>query len=84
MDLKPVVSGHIAAVGYDVEKQRLEVIFQNGARYEYFGVPPEIHEEMMDAPSIGQYHAFQIRGKFTHGKVEDTPADQDSSDAPGV
>lgn len=50
-----VASSSLAEVGFDAENQVLEVVFRNGAIYQYEGVPAEIHAGLMAAPSQGQF-----------------------------
>lgn len=62
MDLKPVISSNIQAVGYDPESQTLHVQFKGGSTYAFAGVPPEHHSGLLDAESAGQYFHKHIRG----------------------
>lgn len=71
MDLIPMQSRHIAGVGYDPETQDLVVAFYTGSRYVYRGVPNDVYAALMDAPSTGNYHAMNIRGKYQYEKVTD-------------
>lgn len=61
--LKPVVSSNIASVGFDKEKNRLCIQFQNGKCYEYTGVPQEIYVDLMTAESHGKVFNKLIRNK---------------------
>jgi hypothetical protein len=62
MDLLPVQSSNIAAVGYDAVQNILYVQFKGkDTVYEYHGVPLETYEAMMNAESIGSYYAKNIR-----------------------
>jgi hypothetical protein len=70
-DLHPVESKHIAAVGYDANTRTLTVRFKSGGTYTYHDVPEQLYEEMLDAPSIGQFHSLQIRGRFEHNRLDD-------------
>lgn len=54
----------IAAVGYDDEKQKLTVQFNNGAIYSYGGVPQSEYNAMMSAQSVGSYFAHNIKNVF--------------------
>jgi len=47
----------------------LEVLFTNGSTYQYFDVPPQIHAELMQASSIGQYLNANIKGNFRYARV---------------
>jgi len=53
MERKPVTSSNLAEVGYD--GGTLEVAFTNGSVYQYYGVPPQVYEGLMTAPSHGKY-----------------------------
>ena len=50
-----VASSNIASIGYDAPSQTLEVEFQSGAIYQYYGVPENIHQQLMQAGSKGQF-----------------------------
>lgn len=64
MERVPVASSNIAAIGYDLDTQILEVEFTNGDVYQYMGVPSEIHEAFMASDS---------KGKFRHAYIRDYP-----------
>ena len=64
MRRKPIDSSAIASVGYDADKEELEVEFTSGNVYRYFGVPQEIYEDLLQAPSKGQYFGSFIRGQY--------------------
>lgn len=64
MDRTPVISSNVKSVGYDPAAQLLEVEFMNGGVYQYKGVPPEAHQELMEAGSIGSHLASNIKGLF--------------------
>ncbi len=53
--LQPVESSMIHAVGYDPERQLLEVAFNSGRVYCYEGVPPDVYEDLMAAESKGRF-----------------------------
>ena len=63
---KPVTSSNIASVGYDAEKQILEIEFHHGAIYQYFDVPKEIYEGLMSAGSIASYFHHNIRENYKY------------------
>ena len=56
-------------VGYDPGAKILEVVFNSGDRYRYFGVPPEEYEALMNAESIGQYMHKHIIGHYEYERV---------------
>lgn len=61
MLLVPVASTDIAAAGYDPQSGELQVQFTTGRIYSYTGVPPEIYEGFLVAPSKGSFFAQVFR-----------------------
>jgi KTSC domain len=64
-----VQSSNIRAVGHDPQTLTLEIEFQNGNVYQYFDVPRAIHEELMKAPSHGEFVNRHIKGSYRYAKV---------------
>jgi hypothetical protein len=50
MEYFAVSSSTIQSVGYDAETMTLAVGFVNGTEYHYYGVPPEVVEQLRMAP----------------------------------
>lgn len=69
MNRQPVTSSNIASIGYDADSQTLEIEFLNGGVYQYFDVPQNTHNELMNASSHGQYLAQYIKGVYRYSKV---------------
>lgn len=61
MDREPVESEALRSVGYDPRARILEIEFSDGDVYRYFDVPPELHLDLMRAPSHGAFFARRIR-----------------------
>lgn len=57
MDLIPVESSNIRAVGYDAERKLLRVVFRDGVVYEGDDVSQELHAAFMAASSKGRFAA---------------------------
>ncbi len=55
MNLTTVESSMIYAVGYDEDSQKLVVVFNSGKTYEYYDVPLEEYEGLMESGSKGRY-----------------------------
>jgi hypothetical protein len=56
MQMVPVKSTSIAAIGYDAHRRWLEIEFRkSGKVYRYFEVPAEEHAAFMEAESKGNY-----------------------------
>jgi hypothetical protein len=85
MNRETVESSQLKSVGYDAEKQILEIEFKGkgeaiGGVYQYLDVPQHIHRELMAAESIGRYFGPNVRGKFQFKKLEpEKPAEVKAS-----
>jgi hypothetical protein len=55
MEMIPVQSSNLSAVGYDGNNQILRISFNNGSLYEYTGVPESIYTGLLAASSKGSY-----------------------------
>lgn len=70
MDLTPVESSLIAAIGYSDEKKELHVEFKKGGLYAYQGVPHAVFTAMMEAVSVGNFFLRNVKGQYSYVKVE--------------
>ena len=72
IQMSPVKSSNVEAVGYDAARSVLHVRFRGGAHYSYDGVPPDLHAELhgngKPDHSIGKFVHENIKGKFPHRK----------------
>lgn len=66
---QPVESSNLKSVGFDAERQVLEVEFLNGAIYQYDGVPPSVHTQLMSASSHGSYFSANIQNVYPYRRV---------------
>ncbi len=73
MEIKPVQSRHVAGVGYDPATQTLQIAFNTGSQYRYKNVPQETYDQMLEAESVGNFHALQIRNRFPFERVTEDP-----------
>ena len=55
MEMIPVESSNLKAVGYDIDESILVIEFDSGAAYEYYDVPQYVYDELMAADSKGKY-----------------------------
>lgn len=69
MKRESVSSSNVAEVGYDGASRTLEVLFHNGATYQYFDVPPQIFDELLRSSSVGQYLNSNVKGYFRYARV---------------
>ena len=47
MQRQSVLSSDIASIGYDLEKQTLEIEFHSGSTYQYANVPSAVYNGLM-------------------------------------
>jgi len=56
----------LRAFAYDDGREILQLEFLSRAIYHYYGVPAEVHEALLGAPSKGSYFNRVIRGRFPY------------------
>ncbi|MCK9399180.1 MAG: KTSC domain-containing protein [Bacteroidales bacterium] len=69
MKRESVSSSNLASVGYDADKKILEIEFNHGGVYQYFDVPKEVYDELMNADSLGSYFYHNIRDDYKYIKL---------------
>ena len=69
INMKPVKSSNIKAVGYDELKMILRVQFYSGGTYEYKDVPRKIWMDFITSKSLGKYFYKKIRDKYKTTKI---------------
>ena len=70
MKRRSVESSNLKSVGYDEFLLVLEIEFKSGAVYRYYGVPAEVHDELINAESVGKYFNANVKSKYNFLKVE--------------
>lgn len=69
MNMTPVNSTNLAAIGYDPGSRTLRVEFRTGGTYDYFDVPQTEYDGLRNASSHGEYLARSIKGKYRYARV---------------
>ncbi|UWU75568.1 KTSC domain-containing protein [Bradyrhizobium huanghuaihaiense] len=69
MRREPVTSSNVAEIGYDADSRILEVVFKTGSVYQYFEVPRQIYEALMQASSIGGFINSNVKGQYRYARV---------------
>ena len=64
-----VDSTAIHEIDYDPERAKLSVLFMNGARYVYVGVPGEVHRSFVEADSKGRFFQCEIRDRYPFNRL---------------
>lgn len=74
MQLTPVRSGNVVAVGYDAGAQRMRISFKSGT-YDYLSVPDEIWAALQnvisDGGSIGAFVSSRVVRNFNYVRVHE-------------
>jgi hypothetical protein len=65
LEMIPVVSSNVDAVGYDEGACALHIRFRDGDTYVYQNVPRDVFDELMAADSKGKYVSRIIRPAYT-------------------
>ncbi len=69
MILQTVTSTAIHAIGYDIDRRAMEIIFTGGGIYLYQNVPLWLFKEFMHSDSKGTFFLTKIRGHFPHHRL---------------
>ena len=70
IEMLPACSAMAAQVGYDPDREILQIEFNNGAVYQYSEVEPEIWEDLQSTDSIGSFYNHEIKGYYPSLKIE--------------
>ncbi len=68
LDMIYVDSSNVEAIGYEDSAMELYVQFVGGALYVYHGVPREVYDDLMAAPSKGSFLNRIIKGVYQFTK----------------
>jgi hypothetical protein len=64
MDMIPVISSAIKAIGYDSHQRWMKIQFAQGDTYDFCNVPEYIFNGLLNARSKGGYYNDHIRDKY--------------------
>ena len=69
VEMIPVTSSNVQAIGYEESTETLRVEFNNGSIYEYKNVPGVVFNELTQAGSVGAYLNRNIRYNYPYEKI---------------
>ncbi len=69
MERYSVASSNIASIGYDAGTETLEVEFLSGSIYQYYNVPQNIYDQLMQAGSKGRFLNTYIKNAYPYSRV---------------
>ncbi|CAM3540935.1 conserved hypothetical protein [Agrobacterium tumefaciens str. B6] len=64
-----VGSTNLVSIGYDEATETLEVEFTSGTVYQYYNVSIALYEQLMSAPSKGQFLNTYIKNAYPYSRV---------------
>jgi hypothetical protein len=64
MDMIPVHSSAITAVGYDAATRLMKIRFVEGNTYDFCNVPRSVFDGLLRAASKGGYYSKHIRDRY--------------------
>jgi hypothetical protein len=64
VDMIPVASSAIEAVGYEPGSRRMRIRFAGGNEYDFCGVPEQIYRGLLSAWSKGTYYNDNIKDRY--------------------
>jgi hypothetical protein len=69
-EMLPVHSSMAAQVGYDADREILQIEFNSGAVYQYAEVDPHTWEDLQSSHSIGSFYNEEIKGYYPSTKID--------------
>ena len=69
MERYSVASSNISSIGYDEQSATLEVEFLNGTIYQYYGVPKNMYDQLMQQGSKGRFLNTYIKNAYAYSRV---------------
>ena len=64
MNMIPVSSSAISAIGYDPATMRMKIGFKDGGTYDFCRVPERVFRAFLHASSKGAYYTDHIRDRY--------------------
>lgn len=67
MHMIPVTSSNLSSIGY--ENDTLYIRFHDGSLYSYSDVPFSVYQNLLSAPSHGEYFHAHIKKNYAYRKI---------------
>jgi hypothetical protein len=61
VELVPVQSTNLSAIGYEPDTMLMQIQFKNGSLYAYQNVEPDTYQTLVTSPDPGRYFAEIIK-----------------------
>lgn len=70
MKRQSVESSNLASIGYDAAEQIHEIEFNHGGIYQYYDIPQEEYDELMNEDSHGKYFVNNIKNDYNYKRIK--------------
>lgn len=70
-------AGGIRSVGYDPTTKALLVVCENASAYRYAGVPKEVYDSLLAAPSREEFVRDSVQGRYPREKYPCMAVEED-------
>ncbi len=69
MQIIDIESSMLSAVGYDPATQTLRALFNSGKTYDYFEVPQQVYDQLIESDSKGHYMRNEIIDAYPYHQI---------------
>ena len=69
MEMIPVESSNLKSVGYEPASKTLRIQFNTGTVYDYYNVPEQVFQNLLNAESKGRYFHAAIRMAYRYVRI---------------
>ena len=69
MERYSVASSNISSIGYDAGTETLEIEFLNGSIYQYYNVPQNMYDQLIQAGSKGRFLNTYIKNAYPYSRL---------------
>jgi hypothetical protein len=69
LEMIPVQSSMLRAIGYDAANQTFVAQFNNGKKYAYYGVPVAVFHNVRDAGSVGEAFNRTVKPNYQFAQL---------------
>ncbi len=69
MERYSVASSNISSIGYDAGTETLEIEFLNGSIYQYYNVPQNMYDQLIQAGSTGRFLNTYIKNAYPYSRL---------------
>lgn len=69
MQNTPLSESRLRSFGYDQPTRTMELVFLNGKRYQYYGVPENLYRDMRKAEDTSEFFHLHIKNVYAFARI---------------